>query len=98
MPVEQMASDPHFQSQRLERLLRNLQLGRLKRGIGRGHEASGVPCCQPFRLDTLALYDEARRDECRCGRGGRGPEKLASIHARNCTMKGRRGPDGGVLC
>ena len=82
MPVEQMAPDLHFQAQRLERLFRNLQLRRLKRGIGRGHESSRVAGCQPLRLDdALALHDEAWHTECRRDRGGRGPEKLASIRA-----------------
>ena len=54
---------------------------------------------EPLRLDdSLALHDEAWHTEYRYDRGGRGSEKLASIHARNWTMKGRRRGDGGMLC
>lgn len=99
MPVEQMAPALHIQTQRLERLVRNLQLGRLERGIGRGHQANSVPGCKPLRLDDgPALHDEARHTEYRCDRSGCRSEKLASIHARNCTMNGRRRADDEMLC
>ena len=99
IPVKQVAANLHFEAQRLERLFRNLQFLRLKRGVGRGHESRRVAGCEPLRLDDgPALHDAARHSECRGDRGGRGPEKLASIHARDCTMKGRRRPVGGMLC
>jgi len=96
--IEQVRPDLHLEAERLERLLRNLQFGRLKRRVRRRDQADGVAGREPSRfqnphgiLESAASGEGRGRGE----RGGRrGSEKLPAMHA---AIVGYAGATNGVI-